>query len=319
MEQPMTINEHGFTDPYDAARARSFGSSLLNILLMAIRPQTLVLSVVPVMAGSYWAWATHATVSSAVVICAIVASAAIQIGTNLWNDVKDGMRGQDGTGRLGPPRMTALGLASPKTLRLWAYAAFGTAIACGLVLVAIGGWPIVVIGVVSIACGLAYSAGPRPISFSPHGELFVLVFFGIVAVAGTYYLHTGLVSASSIGLGAIVGLPAAAVLLVNNHRDRISDEKAGRRTLAIVVGRKGTHLLYGAMMVLSVVGAALFLQPHGWVGWLAMAVPMVVAVWFTLGFRKEPVSPRLNAYLGRTGSFQLLLAVSIAVAVGFPN
>ncbi len=312
MGRKLTIDDHGLSGRTDAA-GQFVEKGVIAVWAMAIRPKTLVLSVVPVMAGSYWAWIAQASVRFEVMLLALVAAAAIQIGTNLWNDLKDGVRGDDTAERIGPPRIAALGLAAPRTIRNAAALAFAAAIACGLHLALIGGWPIVAIGIASLLCGLAYSAGPRPIAYTPLGELFVLVFFGIIAVAGTFYLHTGSVSASAIGLGAVLGLPAAAVLLVNNHRDRRSDRQAGRRTLAILIGPEWTRRLYGSVLLLSVAAATAFMRPDRVLDWAILLGLTGAALALADGFRNQAISPRLNAYLGRTGGFQLLLAIGIAV------
>ncbi len=281
---------------------------------MAIRPKTLVLSLVPVLTASFWAWQDEAVLRLDVLVLALMVAIAIQIGTNLWNDAVDGARGDDDGQRLGPPRITALGLAPAASVRAWAYGAFGLAIACGAALSVTGGWSMMVIGLLAVGAGLAYSAGPRPIAFTPFGELFVLGFFGVVAVTATYYLHVGSVSAKVLGLGVVIGLPAAAVLLVNNHRDREIDAVAGRRTLAIVAGKTVTTAVYGALLLAAVAGAAWIVRPACAAGWLGFVPAAGLAIALAAGFARTPVSPALNAYLARTGLFQLLLAATLVFA-----
>ncbi|MCC2112022.1 MAG: 1,4-dihydroxy-2-naphthoate octaprenyltransferase [Hyphomicrobiales bacterium] len=284
-----------------------------QVLLMATRPKTLILSSIPVLTASFWAWQAKAVFRLDVLVLALLGAMAIQIGTNLWNDAVDGARGDDDGQRLGPPRVTALGLAPAASVKLWAGAAFGFAAVCGAILAMISGWPIIVIGILSVSAGLAYSAGPRPIAFTPFGELFVLAFFGIAAVAGTYYLHVGSVSTRVVELGLVIGLPAAAVLLVNNHRDRDVDTIAGRRTLAIIIGDDATRVVYGALLFLAIAGAIGIVRPACLAGWFGFLPVLGLAIALVNGFRKSPVSPALNAYLARTGLFQLVLAVTIAV------
>jgi 1,4-dihydroxy-2-naphthoate octaprenyltransferase len=190
--------------------------------VIAARAKTLGLSVTPVAAGS-WAAAQAGGWRGDVFAGAMAAAAAIQIGTNLWNDAADAARGVDGSDRLGPPRMTALGLLDAAQVRRAAAASFFASALIGLWLAWIGGWPIIAIGLVSLALGYFYSMGPWPLSATPLGEVLVILFFGIVAVAGTVHLHGQAVGAGVLALGVITGLPAAAVLMINNHRDRTSE------------------------------------------------------------------------------------------------
>ena len=286
----------------------------VDVWVMAVRPKTLLLSIVPVLIGSFWAWHEADAFRVIVVALSLTGAMAIQIGTNLWNDALDGQRGADGAGRLGPPRVTALGLLPADTVRRGAIAAFVVATATGIGNIAIGGWPIALLGVFSIAAGFAYSGGPKPISYTPLGELFVLAFFGIGAVAGTYYLHSGTVSASVVLVGMVIGLPAAAVLLVNNHRDRVADRRAGRRSLAIVLGPGRSHLLYGVMLGTAVIGAIAIVAPTCASGVMAFLPAAVLVVILAVGFAKAPVAPVLNRFLARTAGFQALLAASLAIA-----
>ena len=156
----------------------------------------------------------------------ILSSVSIQIATNLWNDAADASSGLDqASERLGPPRATSLGLLKAWHVRLAAFLFLLLAALCGLYLVYVGGWPILLIGIVGIICAFGYSSGPYPISGSPYGEVFVIIFFGIMAVMGSAYLLTGTWSEVSFWAGFYIGLPAAAVLVVNNYRDRVGDEK----------------------------------------------------------------------------------------------
>ncbi|PLX37849.1 MAG: 1,4-dihydroxy-2-naphthoate octaprenyltransferase [Hyphomicrobiales bacterium] len=298
-----------------ARRATPEPVSALTAWVMAFRPKTLTLSVSPVAAGAFWAWFEAGALRPFELAFALLGALAIQIGTNLWNDACDGERGHDTADRLGPPRVTALGILPAATVRMVALGAFAVAIAAGIVLLAAGGLPIAIVGAVSILCGLAYSSGPRPISASPYGELFVLLFFGIVAVGGTYYLQTGMLTASTVALGAIVGLPAAAVLLVNNHRDRVSDSRAGRRTLAIVAGVATARTLYAVLMVATVLFALAFVQPNT-IPAMAAFVPLAaITIVLIRDMAATPVSRELNRTLARTALSQAALAITIAMSV----
>jgi 1,4-dihydroxy-2-naphthoate octaprenyltransferase len=238
----------------------------------------------------------------------MLAAAAIQIGTNLWNDAADAARGTDQPDRLGPPRMTALGLMDGAEVRRGALAAFGVAALAGLYLAGIGGWPIVAIGLVSLALGYLYSLGPYPLSGLPVGEILVIAFFGVVAVSGMAYLNgADPFDGRALVTGLIIGLPAAAVLMLNNHRDRVQDARAGRHTLALVLGPVASRLSYFAAL-LAAVGLAALLAPSLWL------VPVLgMALWLGHAMWHWPISSRLNALLGQTGLFQGLLFVALVL------
>ena len=280
----------------------------------AVRPKTLSLAAAPVLAGTAWALLVAGAFRAEVLVLALGAAVAIQIATNLWNDALDSELGVDRGLRLGPRRATAAGWLPIPLVRRIALAVFGLAGVLGLALVALGGWPILAIGVGGIACGLAYSAGPYPLSSTPLGELVVLAFFGVAGVVGTVLLHGAPVGAAVVGLGVVVGLPAAAVLLVNNHRDRVSDARAGRRTLAILLGPAATRRLYGVLLVAAALGPAA-LRPSCPAGWLATAVLVAAAVPLARRFARAPLDPVLNRFLAATGRFQLALVAATAAAL----
>jgi 1,4-dihydroxy-2-naphthoate octaprenyltransferase len=274
---------------------------------LAARLKTLGLSQVPVLAGS-WLAAGQGMFRADAMVLAMLASAAIQIGTNLWNDAADAASGVDGPERLGPPRLTSLGLLNAGAVRRAAAGAFAVAALAGAYLAVLGGWPILLIGVVSLALGYGYSMGPRPMSGLPFGEALVIAFFGLVAVAGTMLLHGATPDAAALHLGLVTGLPAAAVLLLNNHRDREGDARGGRRTLAIVIGPNGSRALYSGFLF-----AAL--------GLAALSAPCVtllpaagLALWLGHAMTHWPVSERLNRLLGQTALFQVLLLAGLVAA-----
>jgi len=280
----------------------------------AVRPKTLSLAAAPVLAGTAWAVLAAGVFRPEVLVLALGAATAIQIATNLWNDALDSEHGVDRGLRLGPRRATAAGWLPTPVVRRIALAVFGVAAGLGLVLVGLGGWPILVIGAAGIACGLAYSAGPCPLASTPVGEIVVLAFFGVAGVAGTVLLHGAAVTAEVLGLGVVTGLPAAAVLLVNNHRDRVSDGRAGRRTLAILLGPRATPWLYGALLVAAALGPAA-LRPACAVAWLAAAALTVAALALARRFARTGLDPVLNRFLAATGRFQLLVVAATALAL----
>ncbi|MCP3969158.1 MAG: 1,4-dihydroxy-2-naphthoate octaprenyltransferase [Rhodobacteraceae bacterium] len=277
--------------------------------VIAARVKTLGLSLAPVAAGS-WLAAQSGGWRAEVMAAAMAAAAAIQIGTNLWNDAADAGSGVDGPGRLGPPRLTSLGLLQPGQVRKAAAGIFALAALLGLWLALIGGWPIVAIGLVSLALGYLYSMGPRPLSGTPLGELLVIGFFGVVAVAGTVHLHGLPVTGRALALGLITGFPAAAVLLINNHRDRVGDARAGRRTLAIVTGERVSRGLYAALISAALAGAILFGGSCG-ASLLALAPAMLLGAGLVLAMARLPVSAALNRLIPGTAVFQLMLLAGI--------
>ena len=278
---------------------------------LAARLKTLSLSAAPVLAGSLLA-ARSGHWRHDVLAAALVAAAAIQTATNLWNDAADAESGADGDARLGPTRMTASGLLSAPDVRRGAHAMAMVAALAGLWLVVLGGPVILGLGVLSLALGYLYSMGPRPLSATPLGEGLVVLFFGVAAVAGTVFLHGGPVTPVVLLQGLFFGLPAAAVLLVNNHRDREADARAGRRTLAIILGSRPSRLLYAVLMMGSAIGSVALMPPCGWALPLAGAV-LGGAAWLSWRMWRLPISPALNRLLAETAVFQMILVVALAL------
>jgi 1,4-dihydroxy-2-naphthoate octaprenyltransferase len=273
---------------------------------LASRPRTLTLAVAPVVVGSALAWAEAGVFAWPVALAAVLAAVLIQVGTNLHNDASDFLRGADPPERLGPPRATAQGwLAAPAVL-LGSYVAFGLAFLLGLYLVVVGGWPILLLGVLSLLAGLAYTGGPRPIAYGALGELFVFLFFGVAAVAGTYYLHALHLSPAALAAGIALGGPAAAVLLLNNYRDVETDRRVGRLTLAARLGPRASRRLYAVLVLAPFALPAVLHGVAGlagaWLGWLALpaALGLVGALAEGAG------GPALNRLLARTARLQLL-------------
>jgi 1,4-dihydroxy-2-naphthoate octaprenyltransferase len=194
-------------------------------------------------------------------------------------------------------------------MRRAAAAAFGLALLAGLWLVGQGGWPIAAIGAVSLVLGYLYSMGPRPLSGLPVGEGLVVVFFGVVAVSGSGLLMgVDPLALRTLALGLAIGLPAAAVLMLNNHRDRAQDARAGRRTLAIVIGPGASRLAYAAALA-GALALAAGLAPSPW-----LAVPAALGLALAAAMARWPVSSRLNRLLGATALFQALLLGAMVLA-----
>lgn len=281
----------------------------------AIRPRTLPLAASPVLVGIALAWAEGATPRWLAALATLLAALLIQIGTNLHNDAADHERGNDRADRLGPLRVTAAGWVSADAVRHAAHLAFVLAFVLGVYLAVLGGWPIVAAGLASLAAGYAYSGGPRPISYSPFGELFVLLFFGLVAVGGSHYLQSGDLTPRALLAGFAIGLPAAAVLLINNLRDRVADLAAGRRTLAAVIGPHASRRLHAALMLLPFALLPLFaLRPTAWLALLAL--PATLAV---IRRCREAEGSALNRVLADTARAQLIFGFLFAIGTLLPT
>src|SRR5436190_16224757 len=218
--------------------------------IAAARLRTLPAAAVPVAVGTACAHATgHIAWGPAV--AALAGSLAIQIGTNFANDVFDAERGADGPDRVGPVRAVAAGLITAGAMKRAMIAAFAAATLLGVYLVAVAGWPVVAIGVASVASGIAYTGGPWPLGYHGLGDAFVLAFFGFVAVCGTAFVQLGRVPCLAIAAAVPVGALATAILVVNNLRDRATDERAGKRTLAVRLGRRGALIEYAALVAIA--------------------------------------------------------------------
>jgi 1,4-dihydroxy-2-naphthoate polyprenyltransferase len=281
----------------------------LSSWFMAARPRTLSLSVTPVVVGAALAWATQRHVQWPAVAAALIGSMCIQLATNLHNDAVDSERGGDGPDRVGPPRVTAQGLLSGRSVKRGAALCFAVAALMGLYLINVGGWPILLLGMLSIVAGWAYTGGPWPIAYAPLGELFVIAFFGVGAVCGTYWLCTGSLGAAAIDAGFALGLITGAVLLVNNFRDVEADARVGRRTLAIVAGPRGTSLIFAAMLLLPFallwpIGRAV---PHGHVWPALLAMPWALVLIYR--FMREPPGRGFNRILVWTVQVQVLFSL----------
>jgi 1,4-dihydroxy-2-naphthoate octaprenyltransferase len=279
---------------------------------LACRPKTLSVSLSPVLVGTAVAWHDTQALLWLPLLAAALGAAFIQIGTNLFNDVGDFLRGTDTPDRLGPRRATAEGWLTPGKVRAGAWLSFALAFLCGIYLVWHGGWPIVVIGLASLAAGWAYTGGPAPIAYRPLGEAFVLVFFGLVAVGGSYYLQTLMLTPTALVVAVLVGLHAAAVITVNNYRDRDGDAQSGKNTLAVLLGRPATRRLYTAEMLAPYALLALLAD----LGWPA-ALPLLslpLALGLIRRFHHAAPGPVFNAILAATAGLQLVFAVLLSLA-----
>jgi 1,4-dihydroxy-2-naphthoate octaprenyltransferase len=286
--------------------------SHLRLWLLAARPRTLPAAIAPVLVGTALA-GSEDTFRALPFVAALIGSVFIQIGTNLSNDYSDARRGADTEDRLGPVRVTAGGLMPPRRVLVGTYVAFGIAVAAGLYLAAVAGWELLVIGVASILAGVLYTGGPRPYGYEGLGELFVFAFFGLVAVAGSYFVQTEELRWEAVALGVPVGLLAAAILVVNNVRDIDTDRRAGKRTLAVKLGRERARWLFAVTVDAAfVVPVALVPALSAWLLLPLAALPLVPPLIRTVWTRTD--GPALNGALGATG--RLLAVFSLLLAGG---
>lgn len=287
--------------------------SSLRRWVQAARPKTLLLAVTPVAAGVGLAVCETGRLAPATALLTLIAAVAIQVGTNLHNDASDFERGTDTAERAGPPRATAQGWFSAREVKRGAHMAFGVALLIGMALAIRGGWPILAVGIASLAAGYAYTSGPRPIAYGPFGEVYVLLFFGLAAVGGTYYLQTLRFGGSAFLLGIAVGLPAAAVLLLNNYRDLETDRAAGRRTLCHFLGRPQARLLYAALLLSPI--AIIVLTSPAAASWAVLAALPLGMVLIRRLFRGAS-GQQINPLLGQTAVFQATLTGLLLLGLG---
>jgi len=280
---------------------------------MAARVRTLPAAVAPVLVGT--ALAIHDGEFDPIAFaCALLGALFIQVGTNLSNDYSDARRGADTEDRLGPVRVTAGGLVPPRQVLVATYVSFGLAVLCGVYLIAVAGPVLLLIGAASILAGVLYTGGPRPYGYEGLGELFVFLFFGVVAVTGSYYVQIQHLPWVAFALAVPVGLIASAILVVNNVRDLETDRRAGKRTLAVRLGRRRTRRLYAAMLVVAYLFLGVVcLGLQAWVFLPLATVPLAVRLARIVATRTD--GPSLNGALAGTGALQLAFCGLLAAGV----
>ena len=287
----------------------------VRIWVMAARPKTLPLGVAPVLVGTALAGYLHIFYPLRFV-AALLGSVFIQVGANLSNDYSDAHRGADTEDRLGPVRVTAGGLVPPRQVLIATYVTFGLAVLCGAYLIAVAGWQLLLIGVASIVAGVLYTGGPRPYGYEGLGEVFVFLFFGIAAVAGSYFAQVRDFSWESLVLSAPIGLIAAAVLVVNNTRDIDTDRRANKRTLAVRIGRERSRRMYAAMVLIAYPVALipwLFGPLRAWLLLPFLTLPLAMGVIRIVSTHSD--GPSLNRALAKTGQLQLCFCVLLSVGL----
>jgi 1,4-dihydroxy-2-naphthoate octaprenyltransferase len=288
------------------------------VWVAASRPRTLPAAIAPVLVGSSAAvyeggddefrWGAFAA--------ALIGSIFIQIGTNLVNDYSDAKRGADTVDRLGPVRVTAAGLVAPRSVLVATWIAFAFAVAAGIYLATVAGPIIIAVGVASILAGVLYTGGPRPYGYAGLGEVFVFLFFGLVAVNGAYYVQLEELGWLPFALSVSIGCLATAILVVNNIRDLDTDRRAGKRTLAVRIGRRPARAIYAGLLVVAFFVALptlLIADAPWWSGLLLGAVWVVLSRGPLRAVASRTDGPSLNRALAQTGA--LLGAFSLAIAV----
>jgi len=282
--------------------------------LLAIRPKTLPAALAPVFVGLALAYREGEFVFLPA-CAALMGALLLQIGSNLANDYFDFIKGADTPERLGPQRAAASGLISLRGLQVGMGIVFGAALLIGFYLLTVGGWPIAAIGIASIIAAITYTGGPFPFGYHGLGELFVFIFFGLVAVCGTYYVQT-LTLSSLVILAAIpVGLLITAILVVNNLRDIETDEQAGKRTLAVMIGRQATRIEY-LLLVLVAYLIALLLAWHSGSYWLLLpwlTAPLAMLLIRTIFQAND--GPTFNNALASTARLSLFYSLLLAVGL----
>ena len=285
-----------------------------RIWFAAARPRTLPAAVAPVLVGSALAAHDGGFNASAALLC-LAFALLIQIGTNFANDYYDFMRGADTVHRVGPTRAVAAGLVAPRTMHRAMVLVFSLATIAGLGLLAHGGPWLLAVGVASIACGIGYTGGPYPLGYHGLGDLFVFLFFGLVAVTTTYAVEAGHPSAATLPAAAAVGLLAANILLVNNYRDLETDAAAGKRTLVVRWGRPWARVQYG-LCLLAALATPLAYWIRGYHAWCLLPLFLTPLAWSharRLAAARAPAE--LIALLGDTGKFLAWYAALFALGV----
>jgi 1,4-dihydroxy-2-naphthoate octaprenyltransferase len=282
--------------------------------LLAARPKTLPAAVGPVMVGVALAYAGGAFVLGPA-LAALLGALLLQIGGNFANDYFDYFKGADTAARLGPPRATASGLIRPTEMRLGMVFTFGAATLIGLYLIAVGGWPVLVIGLASILAALAYSGGPLPFGYYGLGDLFVFLFFGLVAVCGSYYVQALALTWPVVVMAVAPGLLITAILVVNNLRDIDTDRQANKHTLAVLFGRRFTRLEYACLLLFAYLTPLVLWRAGEYSPWVLLpwlTGPLALSLARTL-YRVDGVS--LNQTLAATARLSLWFCLLLALGI----
>ena len=291
---------------------------ILGSCLLAARPKTLPAAIVPVWTGCVLAWKMTGNFHPWLATCTLLGALAIQIATNFFNDAIDHHKGADTVRRLGPQRVTASGLLSPRAVMAVAGVFLAIATLCGLVLYQARGWPILAIGLPSLFLAFGYTGGPFPLAYRGMGEIFVVLFFGLVAVAGTVFVQGGTWPPEAFLLGGQVGLLSALLISINNFRDREEDASTGKRTLAARFGAKTAAALIWLEIKIAAFAGLLWIafdMPHMMLASLPVMLIGPRVIWVVL---TRPPGPEYNRTLALAGMQLVLFAAvfHLAAALG---
>ncbi|MCX6877566.1 MAG: 1,4-dihydroxy-2-naphthoate octaprenyltransferase [Verrucomicrobia bacterium] len=289
-------------------------ATTLHACILAARPKTLPAAIVPVWVGCVLAWKLTGHFDPGLAAATLGGAIAIQLATNFFNDAIDSRKGADTAGRLGPTRVTAAGLLSSHAVLAWACGFLLLACGCGVVLYHARGWPILAIGVPSLFLAYGYTGGPFPLAYRGLGELFVILFFGLIAVTGTVFIQSGDWPAAAWLLGMQIGLLSAVLISINNLRDRAEDATTGKRTLAV---RCGHHVAVAVIALELTLAAAAGLAwgRCGHLPFAAASLPVIMLGWrLVRGVATQPPGPAFNRLLALGGVLLLLFAAVFQVA-----
>ncbi len=283
--------------------------------LLASRPATLPAAVAPVLVGTALAQ-RDGVFAPWPALAALLGALLLQVGANLANDVSDFRRGADTETRLGPLRVTAQGILTERQVLAGMWAVFGLAAVAGLYLTWVAGWPVIAVGLASIAAAITYTGGPWPFGYRGLGEVFVFIFFGLVAVAGTYFVQAGALTGSAVAAAVPIGFTVTAILVVNNVRDVDTDRAAGKHTIAVMLGRPRARIQYVLTVAAAYVAAALLWPLAGFsagvlVAWLSL--PLAIAPVRAVLTRTD--GPPLNGALKATARLHIVFGILLAVGV----
>lgn len=281
--------------------------SSLGIWVDGARPRTLPAAIAPVLVATALAGDLFNPLTA---LLALIVSLSLQVGVNYANDYSDGIRGTDND-RIGPSRITAGGLAKPVQVKSAAFISFSVAAVAGLGLAITTSWWLIAVGAISIAAAWGYTGGKNPYGYMGLGELFVFIFFGLIATVGTFYVQAEEITGQSILAGTIVGSLACAILVINNIRDRAKDEVAGKLTLAVRLGDKRSRILYTVLVISPYLLSAGFATP--WTLLTVLTLPMTISILKALRSGIQGVD--LIALLGKTGKLQMLFSLALSLAL----
>ncbi|HRO66248.1 MAG TPA: 1,4-dihydroxy-2-naphthoate octaprenyltransferase [Pseudobdellovibrionaceae bacterium] len=289
--------------------------TLVKEILLAFRPKTLTAALVPCVAATALAFALGPIVDGWAFFYALMAAFFIQIGTNLVNDSVDFVKGADTSARIGPRRITAAGVMKSHHVMWLATICFLTAVVFGVPLVLKGGWVIVAIGIASVLMGYSYTAGPFPLAYLGLGDLFVILFFGIIAVMGMFFIHTGRFPFEAFWLGLQIGFHATVLIAINNLRDRVGDAKVGKKTLAVRFGETFSRWEI-TLLLLAPFAMNLYWWPLGfaWAVWLPL-VALPLALILVKKVHRTPPGPVYNRFLGMAAGVHLLFGLLLSLGL----